>query len=262
MVKLNTHWTNLMLADNHFWPWWPRAGLNECFECRLRYLRPAASHQAFRDDVDLILHLHFLLAVSHDLDQQHSEVWAAKVKCQEFTLLCDKDVNPQRHGFTSKLVLYHIWKLITAYLRVTTIPAQMKHLLHWVYLFGLCCFHLTCFYKCGCLWCFLLFLTLRSSLCTCSLKCVCKVKNKSALRNRRRLPVPSGVERTNVGSILTAAVELVSLQRPLSISRRNWIDISIKVRSASRKWCRYLSTCITGESEIITLWMKGLWTIV
>lgn len=55
-------------------------------------------------------------------------------------------------------------------------------------------------------------------------------------------PVPSGVERTNVGSILTAAVGLVSLHRPLSISRRNLTDISIRSPCDNWKRCRYLST--------------------
>lgn len=54
------------------------------------HLSPTASHQVFRDGIDLVLHLHLLLAIRHDPDQQHSKVRATKVKCQEFPLLCGK----------------------------------------------------------------------------------------------------------------------------------------------------------------------------
>lgn len=82
-------------------------------------------------------------------------------------------------------------------------------------------------------------------------------KRPYTITHKIRLPVPSGVERTNVGSILTAAVELVSLQRPLSISLRNLIDTSIRVRSDSRKRWRYLSICIILKRTKLVLSYLG-----
>lgn len=60
------------------------------------------------------------------------------------------------------------------------------------------------------------------------------------------LPVPSGVERTNVGSIFTEAVRLVSLPRPLSISLRKRLETSIRFSLDRRRWYRNLSTWKTG----------------
>lgn len=37
--------------------------------CGISHLSPTASHQVFRDGIDLIFHLHLLLAISHDSDQ-------------------------------------------------------------------------------------------------------------------------------------------------------------------------------------------------
>ncbi len=55
-------------------------------------------------------------------------------------------------------------------------------------------------------------------------------------------PVPSGVERTKVGSILTAAVGFVSRPSPLSISLLKRLDTSIRFSWDSRMWYRYWST--------------------
>lgn len=57
------------------------------------------------------------------------------------------------------------------------------------------------------------------------------------------VPVPSGVDLTKEGSILTEAVGLVSAPSPFSISLRKRSDTSCSVSSESRMWYRYLSTC-------------------
>jgi len=60
---------------------------------------------------------------------------------------------------------------------------------------------------------------------------------------QRAVPVPSGVDLTKEGSILTEAVGLVSAPSPFSISLRKRSDTSCSVSSESRMWYRYLSTC-------------------
>lgn len=57
------------------------------------------------------------------------------------------------------------------------------------------------------------------------------------------IPDPSGVERTCVGSIFTAAAALLSDESPFLISARNRADISQIWSSLRRIACRNLSTC-------------------
>lgn len=68
------------------------------------------------------------------------------------------------------------------------------------------------------------------------------------------LPEPSGMALTNVGSIFTEAVGLVSFPRPFSISAWNRAMMSRRVSSESRMSYRNLSTwntCWVGQGWLL-----------
>lgn len=68
-----------------------------CRLCVINYLWPAASHEVFRNGINLIFHLHLLLAVGHNFNQKHPEVGPAEIESQEFTLLFEQSLNTIRH---------------------------------------------------------------------------------------------------------------------------------------------------------------------
>ena len=48
-----------------------------CVLFNVSHLSPAASHKVFRNVINLIFHLHLLFAISHNFDQEHSEISSA-----------------------------------------------------------------------------------------------------------------------------------------------------------------------------------------
>lgn len=130
------------------------------------YLSATASHQVFRNVINLVFHLHLLLTISHYFDQEHPEVGSTKVKGQEFTLLFEKIRQKKKKNVitycTSSYLQTH------AHTRNSNVNQSSFLIKHWetcflnvlaVFLFSFC-------------WCIGTFFFYHLHLCSCILVCM------------------------------------------------------------------------------------------
>lgn len=83
-------------------------GLNEVGHTWRTHLFPGALRDVRRDGVDLIMHLDVASLPASNAHQEHPEVCAAKIQCQEVSALCRASTIDSHSVNGLSLVLIHI----------------------------------------------------------------------------------------------------------------------------------------------------------